>query len=106
MTFRLWLLVLLHKVGPDLLGQRSSGFEVQVLAIGILQVLFEHLLDIEVLVDGISGWHHVVDIHVFNKAFHGGNSFLDLLLSHSFTDALWVSGDASNKGMRVFGILR
>ena len=70
MTFRLWLLVLLHEVVPDLLGEVGSGGEGKMLAVGLLQWVLEHLLDVQVLVDGISGGHHVVDIHVFNKAFH------------------------------------
>ena len=70
MTFRLWLLIFLNEVSSDLFGQSGSLFEGQVFAVGFFEWFFEHLLDVEVLVDGVSGWHEVVDIHVFNKAFH------------------------------------
>ena len=75
------------------------------LAFGGFEWVSEHLLDVEILANGISGGHHVVDIHVFNKAFHGANSFGDLLLGHSSSDTFGTSGDTAEKGVGEFCLL-
>ena len=70
MTFRLGLLVFSDEVLSDLLAKLGPGLEAEVLAVGLLKLVSEHGFEVQVLVDRISGWHEVVHIHVFYKAFH------------------------------------